>query len=152
MRLLNGFLLIAVAVLMLVPGAPMESGAAEVGIIDKAKDLLAIWQSRPAVLPAPSDCDRCFHMYERLQGLEAKGKPLATEMQVLLQKGGSDLAGAQLKQLQEAADSLEAVIMERKSLVYQYDNANAEYKRFKDRPDDKKAREELRYTNPMRVR
>jgi hypothetical protein len=152
MHLFKFFLLFLAIVPLLAGSFVVPAHAADTEIIAKAKDILVLWQSRQQTPSPPVDCDRCFQLYERIRILESKGRPIATEMQALLKNNGKDLSSTQLKQLEAATDHLDDLITERKSLTYQYDSILAQYRRLKDRPDDKKAREDLKYENPMRVR
>lgn len=151
MQMKRALFLTAVTAL-LVLSFPLAGFAADADVVGRAKDAVDIWQSQPQAKLPPMGCEHCSVMYDTIQTLDARGTPLAGELNLLLEKSGKGLSDIQLQRMQTVTENLEAVIMERKSHVYQYDKASAEYRMLKSRPDDKKAREERLYDNPMRAR
>lgn len=150
--------LAAVAVLMVSfsPAGAAQSGGGGDAVVEKASNALQHWKTRPDMPASPEGCDRCSALAHKIGAADAQGLSLAEGMGLLMndiKTVGFDRAGAApLKQLDDATAQLESTIVQRDTLMSQYRSEIEKFKMRKWRPDDSKAREEMRYYNPTRPR
>ncbi|HMK42784.1 MAG TPA: hypothetical protein VK445_01460 [Dissulfurispiraceae bacterium] len=125
--------------------------------IPRAKSVLAAWNERPQVGTPPAGCEKCNDLYNRIAEADGQGQKLAGEsrgIMAALEAPNADQSqrAKMMARLDEVTNAIEEILINRKASFLQYDRAVAEFRMLKQRPDDKRVREESVYDNPMRAR